>query len=59
MAMPECGTKTTRFRNIEGRRLENFVGGIIEGGDEIRLSLFTLPWWVLELSLRSDPQAIL
>ena len=57
--MPECGTKTTRFRNIEGRRLQNFVGGIIEGVDEIRLSLFTLPWWVLELSLRSDPQAIL
>lgn len=57
--MPEYGTKTTRFRSIEGRRLKNFVGGIIKGGDEIRLSLFTLPWWLLELSLRGDLQAIL
>ena len=57
--MLEYGTKTTRLRNIEGRRLENFVGGIVKGGDEIRLSLFTLPWWVQELSLRSDLQAFL
>lgn len=42
--MPGYGTKTTQFRNIKGRRLKTFVGGIIRGGDEIRLSLFALPW---------------
>ena len=35
--MPECDTKITRFRNIKGRGFKNFVGGIIKGGDEIRL----------------------
>ncbi|MCH2388110.1 MAG: hypothetical protein MK240_07880, partial [Opitutales bacterium] len=59
VAMPGYGTKTTQFRNIKDRRLKTFAGGIIKGEDKIRLSLFTLPWWTLERSLRSDPQAIL